>query len=1652
MNDINNKLNIWKNRLLDLGKRNPLLNYRDTRRTNFKIKSPEIFNLWNSFVINKHPLEFPLVDEEQMDFWAAMDSIEMPEPNVKINKSYKEQQSTLRNIRKKAKTIMEEQGVHSLYLAFGFLRWTEKFQYVSYFDAPLILVPVTLNLESIFSPYVLSLHEDEIKLNPTLVYKMENDFGIKLPEFNSENNLCNYFEQLQKLVSAQKWEIIPEAGLGLFSFLKINMYHDLERHRQDILNSPIIRTLTGDTSASNYDLSFLNELNHDKISPKDTFQVVDADSSQQDAIICAQKGISFVLQGPPGTGKSQTITNIIAECLASGKKVLFVSEKEAALQVVYKRLKEAELGDFCLELHGHKAKKSKILDQLYNVCRLANSKVNLGDEIYQKLNQLEEYRNHLNDYATSIFTVIEPLHKTIYDINGELANLQSYEEVIFSILNVDIRKITPEIYNNYIVRLTQFANSISGLNIDYRDNPWRDAKVIPVVTNELRHDIKAYLAELIPQSETIQKIHDEINDKLGISLSTAYSDLEQNISLLDVSSKAPKILNDWIIEGNFSQLLQEVDENQKFQAEFCEQREKVFELQEDIINLEPSADFTRFHILSNESDIQEHISAIRSYMLQNTCYKIWLNYSDWSQIESLYSFMDTTIEAYKSVKQDISENYSQDIFFIDYNAIYNRFKSEYLPALKIFNGQYREDKALIHSFCRGSKKKYSDEEIIFLLEELKHIEELKAQFGETNIMEYNAILNDITQDYEKDVLSIDCNDFYFRFKSECVSAFKFFNRTYRSDKKLIQGFHHEIGKKLSDQEILTLLGKLRRLKQLEEQFGKDNIEQYNTLSQKIEQNFDSDILSIDYNEIYFRFKSQYPPVIDVVTGQYCTDKELIKKLCLEPDKVLSNEEILNLLDQLRRVEELKAQLNERSEELAGAFGSLYEAEQTDLTKLQVLLHTYEIMTKCINALEQLSNYTVRIENQESAMQKCFGTLYSGLDTDWPQVRSALIWAEKFKKDFGSIVATQETFLTNIFTLNEKTALCARYSYKLQREFTGFKQKFDWFLNLFEPDDELRTMQMSRLTAKMNDCFNDLASLEEWIDFRTVRSNCYEIGLKDYIEKIDSLKITTQSIVPIFKKRFFRLWLDSVLPDYPIVASFRHKNQENIIQKFAELDKLQFNINRKRIRSKLIKSLPALDCVTSGMDERRILKGELNKRRGIMPIRLLFKKIPNILLALKPCLMMSPLSVSMFLESDDFRFDTVIFDEASQVRTENAIGAILRGKQVIIAGDSKQLPPTNFFTSSTSEENFDTDSEEEFDSSAGYESLLDEATMFPERTLLWHYRSRHEGLIAFSNAKIYKNNLITFPSSVDTTGVDYIPVQEGVYDRGGSKGNVIEATKVAELVFDHFQNFPNRSLGVIAFSKVQQKAIEEAIDKMRLEHKEFEHFFAENNQDEFFVKNLETVQGDERDTIIFSVGYAKNAAGAMNMNFGPLSKPGGERRLNVAITRAKYNVKLVCSIEPTDIDINRVSDDGPKLLRSYIEFAKYGPSVLANEITESDIVKHDSPFETAVYNFLDRKGYKLATQVGCSGYRIDMAVKHPTLSGHYVLGIECDGASYHSARTARERDRLRQDVLESMGWKIYRIWSTDWIKDPITEGNRLLKNVEKAITEYIVAPV
>ena len=456
-------------------------------------------------------------------------------------------------------------------------------------------------------------------------------------------------------------------------------------------------------------------------------------------------------------------------------------------------------------------------------------------------------------------------------------------------------------------------------------------------------------------------------------------------------------------------------------------------------------------------------------------------------------------------------------------------------------------------------------------------------------------------------------------------------------------------------------------------------------------------------------------------------------------------------------------------------------------------------------------------------------------------------------------------------------------------------------------------------------------------------------------------------------------------------------------------------------------------------EQVLLRREIEKQRRRKPLRTLFAEAGTMITRLTPCLMMSPLSVAQHLRTDSIEFDAVIFDEASQIMPQDSISSLIRAEQAIIAGDTKQLPPTSFFN---------TDVETDEDVREDLESILDEAAaVLPEIHLRWHYRSRTNELIAFSNQQYYGGRLQTFPENDPgvKTGVDFDFVEDGIYDRGGSRQNMPEARRVVDHVQEFAKTEPEKSVGVVAFSAAQERAIRDTLEQRRKEDPKLDRFIDEEDAvGGFFVKSLESVQGDERDVMLFSVGYGPDKGGKITMNFGPLNNDGGERRLNVAITRAKERVILVSSLQPGDIDLGSTNARGVKDFKTYLEYAKKGEQALIRNDEPAETLAFDSTFEEAVYTALENEGHDVETQIQSSGYSIDLAIKHPEKPGTYLLGIECDGAAYHSSRTARDRDRTRQLILEDLGWTIHRIWSPDWASNREQELAKINDKVEEIL--------
>jgi very-short-patch-repair endonuclease len=497
--------------------------------------------------------------------------------------------------------------------------------------------------------------------------------------------------------------------------------------------------------------------------------------------------------------------------------------------------------------------------------------------------------------------------------------------------------------------------------------------------------------------------------------------------------------------------------------------------------------------------------------------------------------------------------------------------------------------------------------------------------------------------------------------------------------------------------------------------------------------------------------------------------------------------------------------------------------------------------------------------------------------------------------------------------------------------------------------------------------------------------------------------------------------------------------ERYVEEFRRLDKEQQELAKIEVQHQVTKRRPSLDLEHASSAEQVLVRREAEKQRKHKPLRELFDEAGSFITQLTPCFMMSPLSVAQYLKADSIQFDTVVFDEASQIMPQDAVSSLIRADQAVIAGDTKQLPPTSFFQS---------DVETTEDVREDLDSILEEtASVLPEKNLRWHYRSRTEELIQFSNYHYYNNSLRTFPENDPDveTGVSFEYVEDGVYDRGESRQNEVEAQRVIDLIEEHAEERSDKSLGVVAFSSAQEQAIRDALAERREESPVLDAFVSQDDVlDEFFIKNLEMVQGDERDRMIFSVGYGPAQDGTISTNFGPINKSGGERRLNVAVTRAKEHITVVCSMLPGDIDLSGSNSTGAKHFKNYLEYARKGEQALVRDDEVTDTLDFDSRFEEAVYEALESEGYDIVSQVQSSSYSIDLAIKHPEQPGKFILGIECDGAAYHSSKTARDRDRTRQMVLEDLGWTIHRIWSPDWASNQKREIRKINEKVENLL--------
>ena len=683
--------------------------------------------------------------------------------------------------------------------------------------------------------------------------------------------------------------------------------------------------------------------------------------------------------------------------------------------------------------------------------------------------------------------------------------------------------------------------------------------------------------------------------------------------------------------------------------------------------------------------------------------------------------------------------------------------------------------------------------------------------------------------------------------------------------------------------------------------------------------------------------------------------------------------------------------------------------------------------------ERLQAQLVELDRLASDMQSIPG--WQGLKSDPVRTLQAVALAEHLRKTLiglaespEHLVALRGAVARLVIDANDMLASngpLASACSTLQQALSRVEAATGLFTGLARTSTEVppsvATLRATSLAIQQQE-----EQLKAWCDWCRVREQAAQAGLARLAEALEVGSLLPSATEETFVTAYAHWFATQGIDGEPLLRNFVAAEHMSDIGAFVRLDDELAKLTVRYIRAKLCGLIPSKNDIpkSSGF---AILKHELQKSRRHKPVRQLAIEMGDALNRLAPCMLMSPLSIAQFLSADQPPFDLVIFDEASQIAPWDAIGSIARGKQVIIAGDPRQMPPTNFFNRGPNAGDDDT--------AEDMESILDEClgAGVPSHSLSWHYRSRHESLIAFSNHRYYDSNLITFPAAeTRASAVEWRKV-EGVYAKGKGRYNQAEAQAIVDETVKRLTDpafvAAGYSIGIITLNSDQQKLINDLLDAARKQYPQIEPFFQDTQTEPVVVKNLETVQGDERDLIMLGIGYGPTEPGApvMSMNFGPLNKDGGWRRLNVAITRSRREMLVFTSFDSSMIDLNRTNARAVRDLKHFIEFAQRGPKALA-EAVQGSVGGYDSPFEEAVADGLRRMGWQVVPQIGVSRFRIDLGIVHPDRPGDYLAGVECDGATYHSAATARDRDKVRGAILTGLGWNLLRLWSTDWWVD------------------------
>lgn len=1616
-----------RNRLIDLTKRNKLINFNLNAKQprHFDVVSASLSQVWeavssgSSIPISFVPepkLQTDLVTGEDLPMPKAIDrakecgidpSLELSvKPDCKEIKLktiqtllyYSHLERLIQKLRDDARAANEEKGVSTLHCMVGFLQWMESKDSSITITSPLLLAQVELEIVRQALPnqrFLLSGQEsdqDSWVVNPSLRIKLQNDYGIELPLLEQGEFPAAYFERVRSMLSAHpKWSISHRVAIGNIAFPRLAIYEDLDFHKWEseggnlLFDHPILTGLLSGICREPSDKERQEE-DEDGITTPIKGLVFDADSSQIETIRRVLAGETMTLEGPPGTGKSQTIANLISAYLFCGKRVLFVADKKAAVDVVEQRLTRAGLNEFCLNLHNDsKQSKAALYDKLAKRLEIEEEKKRFQpiDWSYQEATTtVSSLTSTLDSYYDTLRISPQETQSSLYDLLW--ISLQSREE--YDGLPSQIKKINISSALTISPTMLEISKGLLG-------NLESAVQTLDISPKELKnHVLWAFTGDLLDpfQADEINQCILGMGEKLG---------------------KIVEILGAW----------QGFHDVKTMSLEDCLHLEQLRPLQEISINEE------LYRRLVNQHDLRETIKTLKDMTDQ---FPSLLNSNN--PTENLRQLSDVIKQKITYLKSPLATEFG--------NCCAE--SAESLRALTLRLNQFSTflAQACPNIYARSSNKwaKYA-REIQIILDYSENLDDQLVQLIQNGLsrgLDWEQVDSvaklscecDRTYEELKEIFSTDLLYDDHRIEQLSVELLTpgYFRRFSYAWRRAYQQLSEQfvVSKKMDKRTLLHRLRQLQKWSQAVRLLKQKKID-IGLVSNGIILDMEamSKLLRLREEERQLELSASSVYSEAVKSGRTLLDIQSLNKSCF-------GEDALNILTHL------SSYLNDSP-----------TCHIEDLIqKARRELETTESLAKSLKVCELSDDgNSSNLHLLSMSLNKFFGskelvTLISSWSIEkiiqGAESIDAVVSAQLNKKN-RKILAT--VHLKNLAQVEEIVALAEELT-----SISSHIQEMGFIISIDgKKSDQILLLE---LAAWQKHISAELPKLTDWWKFRQALTQLEQKSLSahTFVKQLMNEKIPLKDLSRIFNILVARNKVISAIRGSDSTTVQSSYKMHQIQRDFQTFDRRMINSGAKWTQ----KALLSRNIDPGSRLGRRgewtgfeLVRHELGKQKKRIPPRKLLKRGLEALQDLMPCFMMSPLNAAQYLPvSQKPLFDLVIIDEASQLKPEEAFSAIIRGSQLLVVGDSKQLPPTSFFNAVLEDE--EEDDEEAIDN----ESILDMAkATFSSHSLRWHYRSKHDSLIYFSNQQFYDGRLIVCPSSEgehELLGVHLFRA-DGLYKNGE---NLEEASLVAEKAIMCMKTAPHQSIGIVAMNRQQKELIQTLLYQARCASEEVNSYLEdwEEKNEHCFVKNLESVQGDERDIILISTVYGPTERGGKVLRrFGPINSIHGHRRLNVLCTRARSCMYVITSLQPSDIlpPGDSPTSKGIEAFAKFLEFAGSG-----QRLTEVVSKEPDSPFEEFVGSFLSDSGYDVHYQIGQSGFRIDIGIRHPIHPYGFIAGIECDGAAYHSHKTARDRDRLRQEILENHGWKIYRIWSTDWFYQPKQEKQKLLDWLSKRVSE------